>query len=99
MIYFLNLSGIWGLIAAVLRFLLTGSGARAARDGVGALFSLYTADLLAQFYSGAFRGSDLVELWFVGLFAVIIASILITLFVPRKISLYGREIPPAVPAR
>jgi len=89
-IYFLNLSGIWGLIAAALRFVVTGSGSRAARDGVGALFSLYTAGILTQFYAGAFGGWGLVGMWFVGLVVLIVADALITIFVPRRFSLYER---------
>lgn len=99
MIYFLNLSGIWGLIAAALRFFLTGYRSRAARDGVGALFSLYTANLLTQFYAGAFRGSGLVGLWVVGLVVVIVADALITFFVPRRVSPYTRNAPQEMPAR
>jgi hypothetical protein len=90
LIYFFNLSGIWGLIAAALRFFITSSGSRAARDGVGALFSLYTANILTQFYSGAFGGWALVGMWIVGLVVVIVADALITFFVPRRISLYAR---------
>ena len=87
LIYFFNLAGIWGLIAGALRFLVTGSGARAGRDIVGALFSLYTADILGQFYSHLFGGWDLVGMWIVGLAVVIVADALISLFVPKRIPL------------
>ncbi len=97
MIFFFNLCGIWGLVAAALRFGLTGSGSRALSDGVGALFSLYTAEILIQFYAGTIRGTELVGLWIVGLFFLIVASALITLFVPRKISFYARHSSEEIP--
>ena len=90
LIYFFNLCGIWGLIAATLRFVVTNSAARSARDGVGAIFAFYTANILTQFYAGAFGGWGLVGMWLVGLFAVIVADALITLLVPRRIPLYAR---------
>jgi len=89
MIYFFNLSGIWGLISAALRFFLTGSASRATRDGVGAIFALYTASILTRFYAGSFNGWGLVSMWVVGLVIVIIADALITFFVPRKVALYN----------
>lgn len=89
-IYLLNLSGIWGIIAAALRFVLIGSASRAARDGVGAIFSLYTASILTRFYEGFFNGWGLLGMWIVGMVILIIADVLITFFVPRRIALYNR---------
>jgi len=91
LIYLFNLSGIWGLIAAALRFFVTGSASRAARDGVGAIFSLYTASILTRFYAGFFNGWGLVGMWIVGLVILIIADALITFFVPRRMQLYNRS--------
>jgi hypothetical protein len=90
MIYLLNLSGVWGIIAAALRFVLTGSASRAARDGVGAIFSLCTASILTRFYEGFFNGWGLVGMWIVGLVILIIADALITFFVPRRMALYNK---------
>jgi len=87
LIYLFNLSGIWGLVAAFLRFLVTSNVSRSARDGVGALFSLYTAYILTRFYGGAIGGWDLVWMWIVGLVVLIIVNALIALFVPRRIPL------------
>jgi len=91
LIYLFNLSGIWGIIAAALRFVLTGSASRAARDGVGAIFSLYTASILTRFYGGFFNGWGLVGMCIVGLIILIIAEALITFFVPRRLQLYDRS--------
>jgi hypothetical protein len=90
LIYLFNLSGLWGIIAAVLRFFVTGSASKAARDGAGAIFSLYTANILTQFYGGFFNGWGLVGMWIVGLVILIVADALIAFFVPRRVVLYNR---------
>ena len=92
LIYFINACGVWGLLAATLRFVLTSQVSRSARDGVGALFSLYTAGILGQFYVHSLGGWGLVGMWIVGLVAVIIADALITIFLPRRISMHERAV-------
>ncbi|MGD0478349.1 MAG: zinc ribbon domain-containing protein [Nitrososphaerales archaeon] len=92
-IYFLTVCGIWGLIAAALRFAFTNSLSRPMRDMVGALFALYVADSFSQFYAHTITGSDLVLAFFVGLAMVIIADVAIVIFFPR----HQRPVVPSTP--
>ncbi|HZW58619.1 MAG TPA: zinc ribbon domain-containing protein [Nitrososphaerales archaeon] len=82
-IFFFNVSGIWGLIAAGLRFAFTNSYVRAAQDVAGALFALYIARTFTEFYARAFGGWGLLGYLALGLVGVIIASALIGFAVPR----------------
>jgi hypothetical protein len=84
-IYFLTISGIWGLVSAGLRFAFTNSLSRPMRDIVVALFALFIANAFSQFYAGTIRGSALVLTFFVGLAVVIIANALIAYYVPRRL--------------
>ena len=84
-IYFFYLSGIWGLIAAGLRFALTNRITKPTQDVVGALFALYIGNSFSMFYAGAYGGWGLLGTLILGLAVVIIASALIGYFVPRAV--------------
>lgn len=82
-IFLLVAGGVWGLVAACLRFGFTDSFARPMRNIVGALFSLYLASEFTRFYAGEIRGSGLAIAFFVGLAVVVIANGVIAYLVPR----------------
>ena len=84
-IYFFSLSGIWGLIAAGLRFALTNRITKPTQDVVGALFALYIANSFKMFYAGAYDGWGLLGTLVLGLVVVIVTSALIGYFVPRAV--------------
>jgi len=86
MIYLFTASGIWGVLSSCLRFAFTTSFARPMRGIVGAMFALYIASSLSQYYSGAIKGSGLVLDFFVGLAIVIVANAMIAYFVPHRIN-------------
>jgi hypothetical protein len=92
-IYFLTISGIWGLVVAALRLAFTNSFSRPMRDIVGALFALYVASSFSQFYARTFTGSGLVIAFFVGLAIVIIADVAIGIFLPTR----QRPVVPSTP--
>ena len=54
------------------------------RGIVGALFSLYVASILSSFYARALDGAELVLVFFVGLAVMVLASSLISHYVPRR---------------
>jgi hypothetical protein len=84
-IYFLTACGVWGIVSACLRFAFTNSLRRPMRNIVGALFSLYLAGSLSQFYAGTITGTGLVVAFFVGLAFVIAADAAIAFFFPRRL--------------
>ncbi len=77
LIYFLNISGIWGIIFGALGMGF-GRGLRRSVDSIiSGAYSLYLAQLFSQFYSRAIAGETLVLDAIVGLGLVIIAQIAI----------------------
>jgi hypothetical protein len=92
-IYFLTISGIWGLVAAALRFAFTNSFSRPIRDIVGALFALYVASSFSQFYARTITESGLVLAFIVGLAKVVVANAAIRIFVPA----HQRPVVPSTP--
>jgi hypothetical protein len=92
-IYFLTISGIWGLVAAALRFAFTNSLSRPMRDIVGALFALYIASSFSQFYARTITGWGLVLAFIVGLAIVITADAALRIFVPA----HQRPVVPSKP--
>jgi hypothetical protein len=84
MVFLFSASGAWGLASAGLRLVFTSRLARSLREVVGALFSLYVASILTEFYGSAFRGAGLVLLFFLGLAGLVLVNTLIWHFVPRR---------------
>jgi hypothetical protein len=83
MIFLFTASGAWGLVSAGLRLAFTNRFARSLREIVGAMFSLYFASILSEFYAGAMKGAGLVFLFFIGLAAVVMANTLIWHYIPH----------------
>lgn len=83
-IFLFATSGAWGIVSNGLRLALTSRVARPARGIAGALFSLYFAFILDQFYAKALGGAGLVLAFFVGLAAVVLADAMIWHFLPRR---------------
>ena len=77
LIYFLNLSGAWGLFFGVVAAALGRSLRRALSDIVGAFFAFYVASILTEFYAGIIRGNTLVLFGILGLVVVIIANVVV----------------------
>jgi hypothetical protein len=83
MIFLFTASGAWGLVSAGLRLAFTSRFARSLREIVGALFSLFVAFILTEFYGNAIRGAGLVLLFFIGLAVMVLVNTLVRHFVPR----------------
>ena len=83
-IFLFTAGGLWGLASSGLRLVFTSRFARPLRDVVGALFSLYVAFILTQFYSGNIHGAGLVLVFFVGLAIMVMANALVSHFLPRR---------------
>ncbi len=62
LMYFLNLSGIWGIVFGAIRLAVGHSPREAIGNITWGLFAFYLAYILSQFYSRAFSGSSLVLL-------------------------------------
>lgn len=85
-VYFFLVAGIWGIVAAGLRFAFTGAMSNAAQDAVGGIFALYISNVFSQFYSHSYGGWGLVGLLAAGLVVVIVANALIAFLVPNQSS-------------
>lgn len=83
-VYFFLVAGIWGIVAAALRFAFTGAISRATQDTVGGLFALYISSVFSRFYAHAYGGWGLVGLLVIGLAVVIVANALISFFIPNE---------------
>ena len=83
-VYFFLVSGVWGIVAAALRFAFTGAMSKAAQDAVGGIFALYISNAFAQFYSHSYGGWGLIGILAVGLVVVIVANALIAFLVPGE---------------
>ena len=77
LIYFLNLSGAWGLFFGVVAAALGRSLRQALGDVIGAFFAFYLASILTEFYAGIIHGTSLALFGILGLVVVIIANIVV----------------------
>jgi hypothetical protein len=84
MIFLFIAGGVWGLVSSGLRAAFSTRFARPLREAVGAVFSLFLALILTQFYARAISGAGLVLLFFVGLAVMVLANALIRHFVPFR---------------
>ena len=83
-IFLFTAGGLWGLVSSALRLVFTARVARPVRGVIGALFSLYVAFALTQFYARVLSGAGLVLAFFVGLAGVVLANALTWHFLPRR---------------
>jgi len=83
-IFLFTASGVWGLVSSGLRLGLSSRLRRPMRDIVSAVFALYVAYTLSQFYGRTIRGAEFVLAFFVGLAVMVIINALITHYVPRR---------------
>ncbi len=84
LIFLFTAGGVWGVVSSGLRLAFTSRFARSMRGVVSALFSLYVAFVLEQFYAKAVSGAGLVLLFFVGLAAMVLVDAMISHFLPRR---------------
>lgn len=77
LIYFLNLSGAWGLFFGVVAGALGRSFRHAMSDIIGAFFAFYIASILTEFYAGIIHGGTLVLYGVLGLIVLIVANIVL----------------------
>ncbi|MDG6994506.1 MAG: zinc-ribbon domain-containing protein [Nitrososphaerota archaeon] len=77
LIYFLNLSGAWGLFFGVVAAALGRSLRRAFSDIIGAFYAFYLASIFTEFYAGMIHGTALVFSAILGLIVVIVANIVV----------------------
>jgi hypothetical protein len=72
--FFFLVSGVWGLVAAGLRFVFGHTPVKAVGDIMGSFFAFLIAYLVFQYYHGTIRATSFIPLLIVGLGVVIIAN-------------------------
>ena len=75
-IFFLNLSGVWGLIIGGLRIVFMHHPRRAVGNVAGGVFAIYLAYILSGYYAGTVAANTLLPLFLVGLGILIIINVI-----------------------
>jgi len=72
LIFFFSISGMWGLVAASLRYVFRHPVKKVVEDVMGSFFAF----ILSAYYAGTITGRKLILLFIVGLIAVIAINVI-----------------------
>lgn len=76
LIFFFSISGMWGLVAASLRYVFRHPVKKVVEDVMGSFFAFFIAFILSAYYAGTITGRKLILLFIVGLIAVIAINVI-----------------------
>jgi len=76
LIFFFSISGMWGLVAASLRYVFRHPAKKVVEDVMGGFFAFFLAFILSAYYSGIITGRKLILIFIVGLIAVIAINVI-----------------------
>lgn len=76
LIFFFSISGMWGLVAASLRYVFRHPVKKVVEDVMGSFFAFFIAFILSAYYAGTITGRKLILLFIIGLVVVIAINVI-----------------------
>ena len=76
LIFFFSISGMWGLVAASVRYVFRQPAKKVVEDVMGSFFAFFLSLILSAYYAGTITGRKLILLFIIGLVVVIAVNVI-----------------------